>query len=338
MRGEKNYNLELIRIISFVFVILIHVTNYYCRAYGEIHQSEYVFALILDMLARVSVPCFFMITGALLLGREEPLEKHIRRLLRFFIVLIVWSLIYTLWNNFYMKTPYNLKTIFYEPAEAHLWYLYAMIPIYMVLPFFQIMCKHMNLRMEQAFLVVITVAVIYTYLLSFEHEEAYYDLPLVGDKIYSYYVFVGYYIYKYRKHVIRNQKIPVVLFGCCMGINIIMTFFHTVKNGVHCEKYMEYQNPLLALAACMFFIFIIRLKKTEFCPGESVRRIMDLFCGCSFGIYLIHILFLDNYKKYMEAADAPAWIVIPCLTLMIIVVSFMSVWILRKTSLGRKIT
>ena len=74
---EKNYNLELIRIISFVSVIVIHVTNYYCRAYGEISQGEYIFSMILDVLARVSVPCFFMITGALLLGREEPLRKHL---------------------------------------------------------------------------------------------------------------------------------------------------------------------------------------------------------------------------------------------------------------------
>ena len=49
--------------ISCIFVIVIHVTNYFCRAYGEITQSEYLFALLLDTLARVSVPCFFMISG-----------------------------------------------------------------------------------------------------------------------------------------------------------------------------------------------------------------------------------------------------------------------------------
>ena len=56
--------------ISCIFVIVIHVTNYFCRAYGEITQSEYLFALLLDTLARVSVPCFFMISGALLLKRR----------------------------------------------------------------------------------------------------------------------------------------------------------------------------------------------------------------------------------------------------------------------------
>lgn len=80
---EKNYNLELIRMISFVLVIAIHVSNYFCRAYGEIPNSEYAFSLVVDTTARVSVPSFFMISGALLLGREETLKKHCRRILRF---------------------------------------------------------------------------------------------------------------------------------------------------------------------------------------------------------------------------------------------------------------
>ena len=56
---EKNYNLELIRMISFIFVIVIHVSNYYCRAYGDITIGEYSFSLLLNLLARISVPCFF---------------------------------------------------------------------------------------------------------------------------------------------------------------------------------------------------------------------------------------------------------------------------------------
>ena len=52
---------------------------------------------------------------------------------------------------------------------------------------------------------------------------------------------------------------------------------------------------------------------------------ISLFCGCSFGIYLIHILFLDNYKKYMEAADLTAWAAVPVLTAGITLVSFVCV-------------
>lgn len=65
---EKKYNIEILRMISFVMVIVIHVSNYFCRAYGSISNGEYIYSLVINSLARVSVPCFFMMSGALLLG------------------------------------------------------------------------------------------------------------------------------------------------------------------------------------------------------------------------------------------------------------------------------
>ncbi len=335
---EKNYNLEMIRMISFILVIVIHVTNYYCRDFGGISRGEYIFSLVLDVVARISVPCFFMISGALLLGRDEPLEKHVKRLIRFFTALVVWSLIYYLWNTFYMGTEFDLAEILYVPTEAHLWYLYAMIPIYLVLPFFQVMCRGMDVKLEQAFLVVITAAVIFNYVSSLQHGEAYYDLPLIGDRVYSFYVFIGYYIYKYRKHMRIGQKAALGTFAACMALIFALSLGWTLMAGDHLDQFLAYGNPLLALGSSAFFLFVIRLGKCEITLKERTKKIIDLFCGCSFGIYLIHILFLDNYKKYMEPSDLSAWIAVPALTVCIAAASFLCVWLMRKTWAGRKIT
>lgn len=136
---RRNYNLEIIRMISCIFVIVIHVTNYFCRAYGEITQSEYLFALLLDTLAS-KCSCFYDLRS-IASGKRRTVEKHGERLLRFLIALVVWSVVYYIWNRAFMKTEYDLKEILYVPTEPHLWYLYAMIPIYMVLPFFRSCAK-----------------------------------------------------------------------------------------------------------------------------------------------------------------------------------------------------
>ena len=335
---EKNYNLELVRMVSFLLVIAIHVSNYFCRAFGEITKGEYLFSLVIDTAARVSVPCFFMISGALLLGREEPLRKHGKRLVRFLTALIVWSLVYYLWNTFYMGSSYDLREILYVPAEAHLWYLYAMIPVYLVLPFFQVMCRNMNLKLEKVFLIVTTGAVLVNYGLWLFGAEAYYDLPLVGDRIYAYYVFVGYYIYKYRRHIRLSQKSAAVICLISLAAAFGTTWGVTELYGKHYEGALTYACPFIALASVMFFLFMLRLKDAHFTPGERTRKVIDLFCGCSFGIYLIHILFLDNYKKYMEPYDLSAWIAVPALIVGIALVSFVCVWLIRKVPGGRKIT
>lgn len=138
---QKNYNIEMIRALSFVMVIVIHVANYFCRGFEYINLGEYLFASTLNTLARVSVPCFFMISGALLLGRNETIKKSLQRVARFLPVLIVWTIVYYVFNTFYMNQTVELKKILEVPAEAHLWYLYVMIPIYLILPFLQAMCR-----------------------------------------------------------------------------------------------------------------------------------------------------------------------------------------------------
>ena len=111
-----------------------------------------------------------------------------------------------------------------------------------------------------------------------------------------------------------------------------------MSRGDHYEGALTYASPFVALAAVSFFLFMLRLGNARIRLGERARRAVDLICGCSFGIYLVHILFLDAYKKYVEAADISAWAAVPVLTLGIAVVSFVCVWIMRRFEIGRRIT
>ena len=129
-----------------------------------------------------------------------------------------------------------------------------------------------------------------------------------------------------------------VIFSICMAATFAVTLGVTVATGEHYERALEYGSPFLVLASAMFFLFVIRLKKSEFNPSEKAQRRIDLVCGCSFGIYLIHILFLDNYKKYMDPADLSAWIAVPGLIITIGAASFACVWLIRRSRWGRKIT
>ena len=112
----------------------------------------------------------------------------------------------------------------------------------------------------------------------------------------------------------------------------------TAYTGTHYEDALSYISPTVVIAAMAFFLFMLRLGNTHVQLREKTKRVIDLFCGCSFGIYLIHILFLDNYKKYMEPSDLSAWIAVPCLIAVITLASFVCVWLMRRTKAGRKIT
>lgn len=337
-KKQKNYNLELIRTISFIMVIVIHVTNYFCRAFGRVSTGEYWFALIMDTFARVSVPSFFMLSGALLLGRDEPFEKNIRRTGRFIVVLLFWSLVYCVHNRVYMGTPCSLFELLYVPAEPHLWYLYAMIPIYVVLPFFQIMCRGMNRKLDLALCGIISVVVIVMYNMSMMNVEFFYDLPLIGDKVYTFYFFLGYFLYKYRTQEHISTKVLFAIFLVSNILNIILTASVSSWTGEHYERFLEYGCPLVILSGASFFALMLRIKNGQIRLKERTEKAVDTWCTCSFGIYLIHILFLDNYKKYIEPEAVSAYLAIPALTLVILMISFGCVYLIRQLPCGTRIT
>ena len=76
----------------------------------------------------------------------------------------------------------------------------------------------------------------------------------------------------------------------------------------------------------------------EMLPKFNDKNVLDIGCGCSFGIYLIHILFLDGYKKYAEPTTVSAWIAVPVLIAGIGGLSLLCVTLLRRSRIGRAIT
>ena len=209
---------------------------------------------------------------------------------------------------------------------------------YLAMPFLQILCRNMNVRTERAFMAITSGAVLFTWLLRFMGAQPYYDLPIIGDKVYVWYMFAGYYLMKYRRKFRIRQRTLVLVCVLSMAVTFGVTWGATSAMDRHCDTQLAYSTPFAILAACAFFLFVIRLGNGRLQFAERTRKIIDVFCSCSFGIYLIHPIYLDNYKKHLAAADVPAWIIVPFLTVTLAVVSFLSVWLIRRVKIGRKIT
>lgn len=57
--------------------------------------------------------------------------------------------------------------------------------------------------------------------------------------------------------------IPAGIFVVCMALNYGLTYAATFQDGEHYERLLEYGNPLLALAAAMAFLMLVRLKRAN---------------------------------------------------------------------------
>ena len=145
MERKREYAFDILRVISMIMVIVIHVSNVYSRSFGIISNKSFLFSLCYNTICRVSVPIFFMISGALLLDRSFNFKKYIKRLLKFVLLIIVWDVLYLVWEYYYLGITYDkLYKLLITPYRAHLWFLYTILLLYAIQPLLRIILNKSN--------------------------------------------------------------------------------------------------------------------------------------------------------------------------------------------------
>lgn len=317
MKREKNYNLEVLRVVSCIMVVVIHVANYYSRGYGlgEVNNASYIFSIICNVGSRIAVPIFFMISGSLLVDETLLIKKSLRRVGNTLWSLVVWSAIYYIWNYFYRDRLYDFRLIFAEPVKAHLWFLYAIIGMYLVLPFLQNMFKNMQDILMRYFAALWFLFLTIEYVLALCELPVSYNIPLVGNSCYLGYFVLGYIVKGTIKKVPISTKTCYVGAVLCLATVIIFTYICTVLQGSHYDRLFQYRNILIAIPSAL--IFYDALKNEHRPYKEKTKKVLSFLSRHSFNIYLCHVIFLDIVKLEFAPRSISAFIGIPLYTLFV---------------------
>lgn len=152
--STKRVYLELLRILCAGLVIFNHIPGY--TLYQTISGPKRIPCLFLTMLTRINVPVFFMITGALLLDRQEDYRTVFRkRVVRILLLIVIAQSAYycCAWfsNNIlqHKETAFSFGALLRgilsgnKGAEAY-WFLYAYLGLMLLLPMFQRIARGMN--------------------------------------------------------------------------------------------------------------------------------------------------------------------------------------------------
>ncbi len=137
---------DLIRVVATILVVTVHVSGQLTNVWGKIPESDWFIANIYGGIARICVPLFLMISGYLLLPRSESLGTFYRkRMPKVVIPLLAWSLIYLGWycgNHPGTCTPSLVRNLlFVQGTYYHLWFMYSLIGIYLILPVLRLLVK-----------------------------------------------------------------------------------------------------------------------------------------------------------------------------------------------------
>lgn len=292
-------------------VVCIHVSNYYSRGYGlgEVSHASYEFSLLINGVSRLAVPIFFMISGFLLLGEPVVVKKNVRRVRNMLLTLLLWSGIYLVWNYFYRDRVYDFRLLLEEPVKKHLWYLYVLVGLYVVLPFLQTMFQNLQDNLLLWFAGLWFFFLTMEYILMLCKLDVTYPVPLVGTFCYVGYFALGYIIKCMKPNTLLTSRLCYAGAGVALAITIILTYALTVSRGGHYEKLFEYRNPLIAIAAGLVFYDVLKNAHPSY--SERTKKVLQFLAKHSFTIYLCHILFLDIVKLQFFPRSINAFLGIP---------------------------
>ena len=145
MENKREYSFDILRVVSMIMVIIVHVSNVYSRSFGIIGNKSFLISLVFNTISRISVPIFFMISGTLLVDRSFNKKKYFKRIIKYILLIIVWDIIYLIWEYLYLGVTYDkLYMLLFEPYRAHLWFLYSILLLYILQPLMKLFIDKSN--------------------------------------------------------------------------------------------------------------------------------------------------------------------------------------------------
>lgn len=334
---ERDYKLDLIRLVSIFLVVVIHYGNYYNRNLTDCSSFQFTIAAVYNGIARVCVPLFFMISGALMLGREITLKKLGKRVVHFVVLLVFWTAVYLCIDIFYYGINYtvsNYANLIFNCLKGHLWFMYAIIALYLILPFASLLAKNATTTMKKYFFIlwlvfcggvrILQIAFMLTGL-TFTIK---YPVPLVQGTYYLGFFLAGYWLREAVKNGYRISRVLcAIVYLLSTAASITGTCIYSVLQGDYFEEFYNYREIFILIASLAAFLFIIQGKEIT---NERIRKQLAFLAPNLFGVYLIHVIPFEfiNYKVHTISYH-PVW-AIPCFSLLVFIISFVCVWIIRK--------
>lgn len=296
----RRYDIELLRIIASISVVFLHTSGLLLLA--DIKNpnggAAHWIALTGDTLGRFAVPAFFAISGWAVLAASPPRSGGIlmRRVVRVVVPLGVWTAIYLLWSMLLpggVQRPTGrlaVEALFGSIRPAfHLWYLYAYIPLLLLLGCVGLVRSGRSFRLPGMVLLVLavlpTVAAPVAVLTGV-------DLPKSqwGPAFYQVVYAVGGALLLSRP---RRGRLLVLIPCTLAGFLAVLWWEHTV----------QFPSPYGTLAVAVYTASTILLITVIRVPDRArslIRRLAD----ASFGVYLIHLLLLQAILTWVVGPNA----------------------------------
>lgn len=290
---RRRYDFDVLRVASMLGVIYLHTASAALRTLDN--TALWGFSNVLTALATPAVPLFFMMSGALLLREDRRVDWRdvlCRRVPRLLVPLLAWSVLALAYQFIRVdrtQAMEGLKTLLRSPAMVPYWFLYALIPIYLLAPMIKAMTERLapsgwRYMMGLWLALTIGLSTVRSFVpeawqtIFIEHYTL--NVNVVGG-------YLGYFLL--GACLERLEKRPprwALAAGCAfmLAVSIFGTAWDTYAHGDYSTRFTNYLNIFTVALSALIFL----LAKDCLGDREEKGKVLPWLANISFGVYLAH--------------------------------------------------
>ena len=338
--------LDILRALAIIFILFWHVSNQFAT-----NLTNWKVAISVLSLARIGIPLFLMISGALLLKNKyvDIGEFFKKRFKRIFTPHICWVIIYfalglTLVTDLYGLYAYDTPASFcieyfvsiffsFSDFSSIFWFIWCIIGFYLTVPILNSFIKDHELKgVEYVLIIAIAFALIPTLGLDksniadrFKFAEPAFLLCL--------YPLLGYYLHK-KEFNIKNKYMAIIgLALFILGYLLSLSSMYILGRPDISIQYLNINHLFIIIeSAGLFLLFKYLNTGIIFDKFHILLKMILSLSICSFGMYFVHFVLLKlipaEFLTQFLVGKACIWI--PVFGVTLVFLSWIIILIMSK--------
>lgn len=336
--------LDALRIVSAFLVIVNHTNSSVFQASSPEHATWWL-SVAWYYLCKIAVPVFVMVSGAVLLPRQDSIRKCLGRFGRILAALLVFSYGYFLYDAwvYWGLWPRMIhfgsffERVWTQMMSGGFWYLYFYMGLMLMLPLFQRMAASMKEK-DLAYLIALcfgfgAVWPFVTHYVPMLQLPQYFSAPL----------FTGYIGLFFVGHWIRSRFIPTksrmwgaaAMMAASISVSAMLTYieFDRIPGGKYWFMDDRMQPSIFTIIAAVCAMMLAKGLVKD-------KPIWAELGSCAFGIYLVQDWLIAQTKTRLFAPlcnALPAFPAVLVWEVIVFVIALAAAWIMRRIPVLKRI-
>lgn len=309
IQDERNYGVDLLRIVAMLMVVLLHVWG----PGGILFEvksgtAHYQAAWLLEIAVFCAINCYGLISGYVGITSRYKYSNFVALWLQ----VTCYNVLITLY--YYLTQPNvvpfsSVVTAFFPVSNSTFWYFTAYAGLFVLMPVLNRAVNSMTKNQLKGVVIALFVGLC---VLPCIFNK---DIFLTGwgySFLWLAYLYItGAYIKKYGFFQNKTWIAVLIYLGSVLlswGIKLYEEYLAPAEYwaDIASGRVVQYSSPTMFLAGIALFVIFQNIK-----PPKALCKIISVIAPCTFGVYILHTQTNVWYKiityKYAHYVNYPIW-------------------------------